>query len=267
MVVRYSTRTSEDSQVTTFQVKKNSLFSKRVFPSLVWRVPLYPGIHTNARHEDTMESLAQMIEVEMDAMKVVLLEKFQTYLDAVLVDIAAKHELDLGALQAEYLAGRNEIAESALSDSSAKPKSKPKRTKKADDERVKCEAKTAKGAACKNFALAGCKFCACHNKEKAPKSKESRVEKIRRGAAKAGVKPVSPPSSDSESEVESPVRAPPKRPVRKAAAKPVSPMKVPEIPVVPSVPEEHEEEMSVEMKQQLDDLFGSESGSETEGDE
>lgn len=216
-----------------------------------------------------MESLAQMIEVEMDAMKVVLLEKFQTYLDAVLVDIAAKHELDLGALQAEYLAGRNEIAESAMSDSSAKSakvkKSKP-RTKKAEEERVKCEAKTAKGAACKNFALAGCKFCACHGKEKAPKSKESRVDKIRRGAAKAGVKPVSPPSSDSESEVESPVRAPPKRPVRKAAAKPVSPMKVPEIPVVPSVPEEHEEEeMSVEMKQQLDDLFGS--GSETEGDE
>jgi len=211
-----------------------------------------------------MEALAQMIDVEMDAMKVVLLEKFQTYLDAVLVDIAAKHELDLGALQGEYLMGRNELAESVLSDSSTKVmKSAPRvrKSKEGAEERVKCEAKTAKGAACKNFALAGCKFCACHNKDKAPKSKESRVDKIRKGAAKA-VKPVSPPSSDSESEVESPVKAPPKRPVRKAVARPVSPMKV---PVVSEV--EHEEEMSEEMKQQLDDLFGSESGSDTEIDD
>jgi hypothetical protein len=41
-----------------------------------------------------------------------------------------------------------------------KPKAKPKKGE--DEERGKCEAKTAKGTACKNLALTGCCYCRVH---------------------------------------------------------------------------------------------------------
>lgn len=225
-----------------------------------------------------MEALAQMIDAKVDALKVELFEQFQTYLDGVLVDMAAKYELDLETLQKEYLMGTG-ISTPVSSE-------KPKRVRKAKadtDTREKCQAKTAKGAPCKNMALSGGVFCACHSKA-TKKTGESRVDKIRKGLKKGGVKPVSPPSSDSESDeesVHSPAKVPvvpvvseppkrPKRPVRKAAAKAApakeesesdeesvkSPVKV---PVTDEV-----EELSAEMKSQLDALFGDDDEDEDE---
>lgn len=138
----------------------------------------------------------------MEAVKMELMGLFRDQLDAMLVEIAKDHDLDLEELQAKY---------EVFTATPAPPKAtKAPRARKAksdsdgEGERKKCSATTAKGAACKNFALAGGSFCACHNKGKTTKPTKS----LRSKAAKGGVKPVDPPSSDSESEAPKRARKP-----------------------------------------------------------
>lgn len=147
----------------------------------------------------------------MEAVKEELMGVFRDQLDAMLVEIAKDHDLDLEELQGKY-----EVFTATPAPPKAPAKAPAKARKaKSDSEgedRKKCEAKTAKGAACKNFALAGGSMCACHSKGKAKPA-----QTLRSRASKGGVKPVDPPSSDSESE-EKPTA---KRVVKKAAPKKV----------------------------------------------
>jgi len=119
---------------------------------------------------------------------------FTEYLDCILTDIASEYKLDLEELQGKYL--RSEFRKST-------PAAKKKKVESDEEGRGKCEAKTAKGQPCKNNALAGMKFCQCHNKDKkaAPKKKAQK-------------------KSDSESGTESEAEAPPAP--RKAALKKVA---------------------------------------------
>lgn len=220
-----------------------------------------------------MAVMAGLLEARMDAVKVELMQAFQDQLDRMLVEIAAEYKLDLAELQEKYEMVGESDSESRVS---AKPKAprKPRAKKDAQEERKKCAAKTAKGAACKNFALAGCEFCACHSKAKAPK--ESKVQKMRRDGKKGQVKPVSPPSSDSESdsenEIASPVK-PQKRPTRKAQVKHSHPMdeevheecEACEV-IGNGAVEECEVMVDEDVKKVLDELFEG-SGSDTEDDE
>ena len=93
-------------------------------------------------------------------------EQFTDHLNSILMDISEKYEIDMADLEAAYLG-------------EYKPK---KASKKKDDDRQKCEAKTAKGTACRNYALVDTKFCQCHTKEKKEKKdkgkeKEEKKEK------------------------------------------------------------------------------------------
>jgi hypothetical protein len=164
-----------------------------------------------------MEALARMVEkkleamkVELEATKVELFNEFQEILGSVLLDVSRKYEIKFEELESEYLTSSGS-ASSSEGESPAKPKAtKKRRVKAADEDRKKCSAKTAKGAACKNFALAGCEFCACHSKAKADPKRSGKIQKMRKEGKKGTVKPVSPPSSDeidSDAEsVKSPVK-------------------------------------------------------------
>lgn len=224
-----------------------------------------------------MAVMAGLVEARLDAVKVELMQAFQDHLDRMLVEIADDYKLDLAELQEKY-----EMVYESGSESRAPAKAPAKRAPrkvKDSEERKKCAAKTAKGAACKNFALVGCEFCACHSKAKAPK--ESKVQKMRRDGKKGQVKPVSPPSSDSESdsenEIVSPVKSPvkpQKRPTRKAQVKHSHPMdkevheecEACEVIGNGAVEDECSVMVDDDVKKVLDDLFEG-SGSDTEDDE
>lgn len=142
------------------------------------------------RRMSVMSAIAGVVEARMEEVKQELLGVFRDQLDSMLQEIASDYGLELGELQEKY---------QVVSSTPAPPKKAVvKRVKKAtsdsEGERVKCEARTAKGAPCKNFALAGSTFCACHNKDNKEKKGESKVEKIKRTAKKQ--KSVDVPSED-----------------------------------------------------------------------
>jgi hypothetical protein len=113
---------------------------------------------------------------------------FTEYLDCILTDIAAEYDLDLDELQNKYL--RSEFMKKKGTRST-------KKKSESDDDRQKCEAKTAKGDPCKNNALTGSKFCRCHTKDK-EKEKPKKTTKPKKSS-----KPVHSHSpSESESECE-----------------------------------------------------------------
>jgi hypothetical protein len=156
--------------------------------------------------------MAGLVDARLEAVKMELLGVFRDQLDSMLVEISRDYKIDLEELQEKY-----EIFSDPKTPAPPKaPAKAPAKARKAKsdsdgEDRKKCEAKTAKGAACKNFALAGGCLCACHSKGK------SKPSTLRAKASKGGVKPVDPPSSDSESE-EKPKA---KRVVKKAAPKKV----------------------------------------------
>lgn len=114
---------------------------------------------------------------------------FTDYLDCILTDISSEYDLDLEELQSKYL--RSEF----------KKTRKTTKKRESDDERQKCEARTAKGDACKNNALTGTRFCRCHTKDK---GKEKEKEKPKKSSKpKKSAKPVHSHSpSESEDECE-----------------------------------------------------------------
>lgn len=245
--------------------------------------------HIHTRHAYTlhpkMQAMMALIESKVESVKQELFQAFQDELDGILLEISREHKIPLDALQSKYLY----VSEGSESDSSPAPKApraprKPKASA-SGGERPKCAATTAKGAPCRNLALAGGVFCACHSKAKGAKpAAGSRVDKLRREAGKGGVKPVSPPSSDSESDSEievKPKRAPPKRPAKRAPVKHSHPIGTEESAdcgvcqtLGNAAAKKSADECSVtaEMKAQLDALFAKadeeevESGDETESE-
>ena len=118
-------------------------------------------------------------------------EDFTSHLDAILVDISSKYNIDLEELQESYLGDYK-------SDAPKKTRKAPKK-KESDDERNKCKAKTAKGDPCKNNALTGTDFCRCHTKDKGP-AKEKAPKKSTKRTKKAVVHTHTESESDSECE-------------------------------------------------------------------
>lgn len=212
--------------------------------------------------------MAGLVDARMEEVKGELLGLFRTQLDAMLVEIANEYDIDLEELQEKY-----EI----FSDPKTPPAPKAAAKKRApkDEERVKCAAKTAKGSACKNFALAGSTFCACHGKTKGTKPP---TRNLRAKASKGGVKPVSAPSSDSENEIDSDAESVKSPPKTKAYKRPGKKPVVHDHPMDKEVHEECEAcevigngetgESSVvvdpDVMKVLDELFESESESESE---
>ncbi len=233
-----------------------------------------------------MSSMASLIQARLDEVKVELFHVFQDHLDAMLVEISEAHGIDLEELQAKYL-----VVSETPGPAPARKKSEGKKRAKSDsdsEERPKCEAKTAKGAACKNLALAGGVLCACHSKGKSDGKKVSKVDKLRK---QKQVKPVSAPSSDDEAE--SPVRTRKGVALPKVATPPPAAKKGKKVAVHTHAldADEHSEcgvcqtlgnaaaaeteeatgecSVSVEMQAVLDELFEDEewSGTEDEGDD
>ena len=249
------------------------------------RVPGYL-IRTRTHHTThEMEALARMVEKKLEATKVELFTEFQEILGSVLLDVSRKYDIKFEDLESEYLTSSGS-ASSSEGESPVKVKAKPRvrKAKATEEERKKCSAKTAKGAPCKNFALAGCEFCACHSKAKGP-AKPSKVQKMRKEGKKGTVKPVSPPSSDeidSDAEsVRSPVK-PTKRPTKAKKAQVVHDHAIDHevheecaaCEVLGGICENPAVMVDEDVKKVLDELFNGsdvdeadDSGSETEGDE
>jgi hypothetical protein len=117
-------------------------------------------------------------------------------LKAMLRDISEHYEIPYEDLEARYLVPKEGDENSTLPESDdeveskpkkvSKPKSKPKAKAKSEDEdeRPKCAATTAKGAPCKNLALAGLCYCRVHqnkfgdsdDEEEKPKKKVSKAK-------------------------------------------------------------------------------------------
>ncbi len=123
-----------------------------------------------------------------------LLDKFSSeftdYLDNILVDISSEYDLDLEELQSKYL--RSDFLKK-------KGTRVTKKKSESDDDRQKCEAKTAKGDPCKNNALTGSKFCRCHTKDKG-KEKEKPKKTTKPKKSSKPVHSHSPSESESECE-------------------------------------------------------------------
>ena len=158
--------------------------------------------------------MAGLVDARLEAVKLELLGVFRDQLDSMLVEISRDYKIDLEELQEKYEIfsdPKTPAAPVAPVAAKAPAKAKARKAKSDSDgeERKKCEAKTAKGAACKNFALAGGCLCACHSKGK------SKPSTLRAKASKGGVKPVDPPSSDSESEEKPKAKRVVKRVVKK----------------------------------------------------
>ena len=115
---------------------------------------------------------------------------FQEDLEVLLGQIAAEFGIDHDALLDFAEVKRRESSETvteAVTESKAKKARKTKKAKAESEsegsgaeepkERAKCAARTAKGTACKNNALADCEFCRVHNKGPLalPKAKEAEV--------------------------------------------------------------------------------------------
>lgn len=206
----------------------------------------------------------------MEEVKAELMGVFRDELDRMLVEISKDYEIDLDELQEKY-----EIFGEAKAPEAPKKAAKPRKAKSDSDsegDRKKCAAKTAKGAPCKNFALRGSTFCACHGKSKAVR-KDSKVDKLRK---EKPAKKLELPSSDEESESEE-VEVP-KRVYKRPGKAPVThshkmESKVHEdceaCSVIGNVAAEKEDEkveVSEEVKSLLDELFeGSGSDTEDEG--
>jgi hypothetical protein len=158
--------------------------------------------------------MAGLVDARMDAVKAELMGVFRDQLDSMLVEISRDYKIDLEELQEKYeiYSDPKTPAPPKAPVVRAPAKARKAKSDSEGEDRKKCEAKTAKGAACKNFALAGGCLCACHSKGKAKPA-----QTLRSRASKGGVKPVDPPSSDSESD-EKPKAT---RPVKKAAPKKV----------------------------------------------
>lgn len=216
-----------------------------------------------------LAAIAGVLEARMEEVKAELMGVFRDELDRMLVEISKDYEIDLDELQEKY-----EIFGEAKAPEAPKKAAKPRKAKSDSDgesERKKCAAKTAKGAPCKNFALHGSTFCACHGKSKAVR-KDSKVDKLRK---EKPAKKLELPSSDEESESEVEV---PKRVYKRPGKAPVThshkmESKVHEdceaCSVIGNVAAEKEDEkveVSEEVKSLLDELFeGSGSDTEDEG--
>jgi hypothetical protein len=142
-----------------------------------------------------------ILSAAMEDFKAAMLEQMQEKISQFAATLCADYGLDHAEVEARYFYSDEAIAT---------PKPPKKQAKKAkaesdDDERDPCAAKTAKGMPCKNKALVGFAFCACHNKAK--------------GKEPAKVKPKGK-VEESESEASSP-------PPKKAAKVPKAPKKAP----------------------------------------
>lgn len=155
----------------------------------------FNGVGEGRKRKETqrmsvMSAIAAVVDARMEEVKQELLAVFSQQLDVMLQDIAETYSLELGELQERY---QVVVGTPVLPKKASKPRKKA--SSDSDGERVKCEARTAKGAPCKNFALTGGVFCACHNKAPGAKKKaESSVEKMKRTAKKQ--KTVEIPSDD-----------------------------------------------------------------------
>jgi len=133
---------------------------------------------------DQGPSMAAMIKLCSEMRKA-----FQEDLEVLLGQIAVEFGIDHDALLDFAEVKRKESSEAvseAVTESKAKKVKKTKKAKAESEgsegeaevqqkERAKCAAKTAKGTACKNNALADCEFCRVHNKGPLtlpPKAKE-----------------------------------------------------------------------------------------------
>ena len=127
---------------------------------------------------------------------------FQAELEVLLTQVAEEFKLDVEAVMAFAEEKRREASEevSEAVDKSRKQKKKRATKKKEEEvesegevqqeERGKCQGKTAKGCACKNNALAGLQFCHVHNKKNAeeeatPVKKEAKAKKAPKAPKKA----------------------------------------------------------------------------------
>ena len=147
---------------------------------------------------------------------------FQEDLEVLLGQIAAEFGIDHDALL-DFAEVKRKESSGTVSEAVTDSKKKAKKTKKAKapeseseveqepKERAKCAAKTAKGTACKNNALADCEFCRVHNKGPLalPKAKEvdqvpKEEKKKTRKSKKAEPKPEHNHSADEAPKAEEP---------------------------------------------------------------
>lgn len=147
-------------------------------------------------------------------------------LKAMLRDISEHYEIPYEDLEARYLVPKEGDENSTLPDPESeseeveskpkkvsKPKSKPKAKAKSEDEeeRPKCAATTAKGAPCKNLALAGLCYCRVHqnkfgdsdDEEDKPKKKVSKPK----SKSKKSKKVVDPEELIASDEEETPKKS------------------------------------------------------------
>jgi len=158
---------------------------------------------------------------------------FQEDLEVLLGQIAAEFGIDHDALLDFAEVKRKESSETvseAVTESKTKKARKTKKAKAPESEsegsgaeqepkeRAKCAAKTAKGTACKNNALADCEFCRVHNKgplalpkakevDQVPKEappKEEKKKRSGRGKKAAEPKPEHNHSADEAPKAEEP---------------------------------------------------------------
>lgn len=156
-----------------------------------------------------------------------LLFGVENLMKEILRDIADNYEIPYEELEAKYLIPQEGDETSSLASPPPRPKAAPKRVKKAKEgeEKVQCKGLTTKKTQCKKFALAGCEYCACHQKKADEGEDPSEVKpkgKATKGKGKGKGKKVEVEDEGSDAEVQSP---PPKKGKSKITSPPPAPKK------------------------------------------